>query len=111
MKKKTLYAGLVGLLLLTANLRISTAQIRQRHQNLSIFNNLEMADSTRIIADSSINLTLLKKEYRLEKPLWDKALAYLKVTRLDTLAPGRYPIAGDSLYALVTENQLKEPAA
>lgn len=109
MKNKIPYVVLICLNSILFNLTVSTAQVKQQPSGLPIFNTLEMVNGTRLIADSSIDQTLLKKEYRLEKPLWDKALAYLTTTRLNELAPGKYLIAGDSLFALVTENPLKTP--
>ena len=40
--------------------------------------------------------------------MWDKAFAFLKEHDLDQLAPGKYPIDGDEVYAMVTENPTKD---
>ena len=41
--------------------------------------------------------------YHRNPALWDAAFAFLKTAGLDTLAPGKYPIAGDAVFATVTE--------
>jgi len=46
-------------------------------------------------------------QYHRNKALWDKAFAFLRDTRLETLAPGRLNLEGDSVYALVTEGPTK----
>lgn len=41
--------------------------------------------------------------YAASHPLFARAFAFLRETDLDALAPGRYPIAGDALFAIVEE--------
>jgi len=50
-----------------------------------------------------INQAELESQYKKNKVWWDKAFAYLKKTDLEKLAPGKYPIDGDSVFASVTE--------
>ena len=47
-------------------------------------------------------------QYHKNKKLWDKAFTYLKQTNLDSIAPGKYLIAGDSVYASVTAGPTKD---
>ena len=44
-----------------------------------------------------------RKQYEANPAFWNKAFAYLKETNLAELKPGKYPIDGDHVYALVTE--------
>ena len=48
------------------------------------------------------------QQYQLNKPLWDKAFAYLKETNLQTLKPGRVAIDGDNVYAIISEAPSKD---
>ncbi|MDB5117725.1 MAG: hypothetical protein JWQ79_3217 [Mucilaginibacter sp.] len=48
------------------------------------------------------------KQYHANKALWDKAFAYMRDTKLDALAPGKYLIDGDNVFATVTDAATKE---
>lgn len=56
----------------------------------------------------AIDKVQFAQQYHLNKPLWDKAFAYLKNTDLTTLATGRYAIDGDNVFALVSEGPSKD---
>jgi biofilm protein TabA len=47
------------------------------------------------------------KQYHRNKALWDKAFAFLRDTRLETLTPGRVDLEGTNAYASVTEGPTK----
>ncbi|RYZ20497.1 MAG: DUF386 family protein [Chitinophagaceae bacterium] len=57
---------------------------------------------------ASVNRTEFALQYAASKELWDKAFAFLRTTKLTELAPGKYPIAGDSVFASVTLGPEKE---
>jgi len=48
------------------------------------------------------------KQYKLNKAYWDKAFAYLANTNLDTIAPGKYAIDGENVFATVTDGPTKD---
>jgi YhcH/YjgK/YiaL family protein len=52
---------------------------------------------------ADINKAEFESQYKKNKARWDKAFAYLKNTNLETLAPGKYLLDGDSVYVSVTE--------
>jgi YhcH/YjgK/YiaL family protein len=52
---------------------------------------------------ADIDKAEFERQYKKNKARWDKAFAYLKDTDLETVAPGRYPLEGDSLFVSVTE--------
>lgn len=56
----------------------------------------------------AIDKVQFAQQYHLNKTLWDKAFAYLKNNDLATLAPGRYTIDGDNVFALVSEAPSKD---
>jgi YhcH/YjgK/YiaL family protein len=57
---------------------------------------------------ASINQSEFARQYQKNKASWDKAFAWLKATDLQTIAKGRYPIEGDTVYASVTEDSSKD---
>jgi biofilm protein TabA len=73
------------------------------------FNNKAMLNGTEIVPDTSIDVITFAAEYKANKALWKKAFDYLTTTNLDTLSPGKYLIAGDSLYAIVVKGPTKTP--
>jgi len=47
------------------------------------------------------------KQYHKNKALWDKAFAYLRTTKLDTVSVGKHLIDGENVFATVTEGATK----
>ena len=56
----------------------------------------------------SVNNPELARQYQLNKAHWDKAFVFLRNQDLQSLAPGRYPIDGDQVFAIVTQNPTKD---
>ncbi|RYD96201.1 MAG: DUF386 family protein, partial [Sphingobacteriales bacterium] len=50
----------------------------------------------------SINAAEFSRQYSANPALWDKAFAFLRTRKLNELAPGKYPLAGDSVFVSVT---------
>ncbi|GAA4311517.1 hypothetical protein GCM10023149_06540 [Mucilaginibacter gynuensis] len=67
------------------------------------------ANGLTIKLSPDVDVVAFYKQYHANKALWDKAFAYLKNTDLGTIAPGKYPIDGDDVYAAITEGPSKEP--
>jgi biofilm protein TabA len=63
---------------------------------------------TDLKASPSINTVTFYQQYQANKAVWEKVFAYIKVTDLNNLAPGKYPIDGDNAYASITEAPSKE---
>ena len=57
---------------------------------------------------TSVNRVVFAQQYHKNKETWDKAFAFLRDSDLTKIKPGRYPIDGDNLYAIVTEAPSKE---
>ncbi|WP_165798369.1 YhcH/YjgK/YiaL family protein [Chitinophaga costaii] len=55
----------------------------------------------------SVNAREFFQQYHAHKAAWDKALAFLADPNTVTLDPGKYPIAGDTVYASITEGPSK----
>lgn len=52
---------------------------------------------------SDVNLDEFKKQYAANKSAWDKAFNFMETNDLATLAPGKYPIDGEQVFASITE--------
>jgi len=57
---------------------------------------------------SSVDKATFARQYQLHKDYWDKAFAFLKNNNLQTMAPGRYAIDSNNVYATITENPTKD---
>lgn len=57
---------------------------------------------------ASINKQIFARQYQLHKDYWDKAFAFLKNSDLQNMAPGRYAIDSNNVYAIITENPTKD---
>jgi len=57
---------------------------------------------------ASINKQIFAQQYQLHKDYWDKAFAFLKNSDLQNMAPGRYAIDSNNVYAIITENPTKD---
>ena len=67
----------------------------------------EWANGWKTKPDGSINRKEFAIAYFKNKERWDKAFEFLKNSDLTTLAPKRYNIDGDNLYATISEYQSK----
>lgn len=60
------------------------------------------------IPHQSVNREEFARQYHGNKEWWDKAFTFLRETDLVNLKPGRYPIDGENVFAIVSENATKE---
>jgi len=65
-------------------------------------------DGLKLHPDASINPDEFYRQYHNDQKVWDKVLAFLKTTNLDTLSVGKHPLDGDNAYASVTEGPSKD---
>ena len=62
------------------------------------------AKDLKIKVYTDVNSMEFEHQYKANKAVWDKAFAFLAdKARLDTLAPGSYPIDGKLVYASITD--------
>lgn len=59
-------------------------------------------ESATLQPGSPVNKLEFARQYHANPSRWDKAFTYLKNTDFSTLQPGRYPIDGDDVYAVIT---------
>lgn len=61
------------------------------------------ASSLKPVVYKDVNLVEFKKQYYANKATWDKAFGFMATNNLEELAPGKYPIDGDQVFASVTD--------
>ncbi|HLO58640.1 MAG TPA: YhcH/YjgK/YiaL family protein [Bacteroidales bacterium] len=72
-------------------------------------NKKEWAGGLEISVHKSVDALEFYHQYARNRKAWDKAFAWLKDTDLETIAPGKYKIDGDNVYASVAEAPTKNP--
>lgn len=77
---------------------------------LEWFNEKPWFKNVKLTPSTSINLDELKKYYAANPAYWEKAFEYFKNTDLLKLAPGKYPIDGENVFATISEYDTQEPA-
>jgi biofilm protein TabA len=65
-------------------------------------NQREWAHGLRLKPHSSVNLDSFYVAYHRNQKLWDSAFAFLRDRDLSAIQPGKYPILGDQVYAMVS---------
>ncbi|HEY2582085.1 MAG TPA: YhcH/YjgK/YiaL family protein [Mucilaginibacter sp.] len=63
----------------------------------------EWSNGLKLNVSSSVNAVEFAKQYHTNKEYWDKAFTFMRDKNLKDLAPGKYVIDGDNVYATVTE--------
>ncbi|UOE47525.1 YhcH/YjgK/YiaL family protein [Mucilaginibacter sp. SMC90] len=67
------------------------------------------ANGLKLKLNSSTNELEFAKQYAANKAAWDKAFEFIRERNLEQIEPGKYPIDGDNVYAMITEAPSKEP--
>jgi YhcH/YjgK/YiaL family protein len=67
------------------------------------FEGREWANGLQLKAHESVNQQEFAKQYTKNKAYWDKAFAWLKNTKLETVAPGKYYIDTTNVFVTVTD--------
>src|SRR5207249_10369415 len=68
----------------------------------------EWGRGLKVSPHSSVDKVEFARQYHKNKAEWDNAFAFIRDHKLEDLAPGKYPIDGDHVYASVTEAPSKE---
>src|SRR3954454_7464023 len=72
------------------------------------FQQKEWLNDLQMQPHQSIDKVTFARQYQLNKNYWDEAFAFLKNNNLQTMAPGRYAIDSNNVYAIITENPTKD---
>ena len=68
---------------------------------------IEWKNGLKLNPHETVNDIEFARQYHINKEYWDKAFAYLRDNDLKTLEKGRYPIDGENVFAIVTEDPSK----
>src|SRR5690242_12519020 len=104
MKKKLLLAILV----LAAYSISINVYAQTKKENETWFKKQLWLNGLKLHPHSSVDVQEFAKQYRTNKKYFDEAFAFLKNQDLNKLAPGKYPIDGDYVYATVTYDSTKD---
>lgn len=102
------YVALLVVFLLSAGLASAQQQEITAKSAKTWVKKREWANGLKIKLNSSTNNVEFAKQYAANKAVWDKAFEFLRERDLNQIAPGKYPIDGDNVYASVTEGPSKE---
>lgn len=79
-----------------------------KKENQEWFKKQEWLGGLKLKPHSSVDVQEFARQYHANQKYWDEAFAFLKNHDLSKLAPGKYPIDGDNVYAAVTEDSTKD---
>jgi biofilm protein TabA len=65
------------------------------------------ANGLKLNPEQPLNVMEFARQYELNKTGWDKVIAFLRDRNLELMAPGKYPIDGDNIFAIITEPEPK----
>ena len=78
------------------------------HDAKKWFKKKEWLGGLQLKPHKTINKREFARQYHVNKAYWDKAFAFLKEQDIRSLANGRYPIDGENVFAIVTQNPTKD---
>lgn len=96
------YSIKLCLIVLLSGLVFLTGCVSQK-TSANWFKQGQWYNGLKLMPYSDINEAEFERQYNKNKDRWDKVFTYLKGTDLEKLAPGKYPIDGDSVFVSVTE--------
>jgi biofilm protein TabA len=71
------------------------------------FDSREWANGLKLKAHPSVDIQEFSNQYHKNKAFWVEAFNFLKVTDLDTIAPGKYNLDGNNVYVIVSDGPAK----
>lgn len=104
MKKKLLFALLV---LVSFGFALNV-NAQTKKENETWFKKQQWLGGLKLQPHSSVDVQEFARQYHTNKKYFDEAFAFLKNHDLNKLAPGKYPIDGDNVYASVTYDSTKD---
>jgi len=107
MKKKLLFSLFV-FIFSGFYLQTKAQSTASKKENEKWFKKQEWLGGLKLQPHSSVNVQEFARQYHANKKYWDEAFAFLKNNDLTKLAPGKYPIDGDNVYAYVTDDSTKD---
>lgn len=110
MKKKFLVSVLLVVFsaLIHVNAQSNKSNRATKKANEKWFSKKEWLDGVQLKPHKSVDVLEFARQYRLNKKYWDEAFAFIKNHNLENLAPGKYPIDGDNVFASITNDPTKD---
>jgi len=107
MKKRLFFS--LSLLIFSGIFLQTTAQpTASKKENEKWFKKQEWLGGLKLQPHSSVDVQEFARQYHTNKKYFDEAFAFLKNHDLTKLAPGKYPIDGENVYASVTNDPTKD---
>jgi len=106
--KKKLSFSLLLLIYAAFCSQVKAQSTDSKKENEKWFNKKEWLGGLKLQPHSSVDVQEFARQYHANQKYWDEAFAFLKNNDLSKLAPGKYPIDGDNVYASVTEDSTKD---
>ena len=107
MKKKLLFPLFV-LIFSGVYSQANAQSTTSKKENEKWFKKQEWLGGLKLQPHSTVDVQEFARQYHANKKYWDEAFAFLKNNDLTKLAPGKYPIDGDNVYASITEDSTKD---
>jgi YhcH/YjgK/YiaL family protein len=89
-------------------IRVNAQSTGSKKENEKWFKQKAWLNGLKLQPHRSTDVQEFARQYHANKKYWDEAFAFLKDHDLSKLAPGKYPIDGDNVYASVTEDPTKD---
>ena len=78
------------------------------HQTKKWFWKKEWLGGLQLQPHKTVDKAEFARQYHLNKAHWDKAFTFLKEHDLQALANGRFPIDGENVFAIITQNPTRD---
>lgn len=107
MKTKVLFS--IMLLILPALfIQVKAQSANSKKENENWYKKKEWLGGLKLQPYSGMEMQEFARQYKINKKYFDEAFAFLRDHDLAKLAPGKYPIDGDNVYASVTFDSTKD---
>ncbi|WP_344973955.1 YhcH/YjgK/YiaL family protein [Compostibacter hankyongensis] len=90
-------------LLLSAGTLASAQGTKKGESDAAWFAGKSWLKGLKLTPHKSINQRVFTEQYHKNQAAWDKAFAFMRDHDLATMAPGKYPIDGEQVFATITE--------
>lgn len=103
MKKTILKIFIISISVMACSNPADTTTTISYEQSLAWFGEAEWRKGITALPDSSINIAAFHQHYSEHQGIWEQVFDFLGTRDLEALETGKYPLRGDSLFAIVDE--------
>ncbi len=110
MKKGIVISALIlfSVVAFSVSAQNSSDKTMSRKEAKKWFAKKEWLGGLKLKPHKSIDVLEFARQFHLNKKYWDEAFAFMKNNDLERMAPGKYPIDGDNVFATITEDPTKD---